>query len=259
MTFLVVAGVSGVVLMVASVVIARYFRAKWKMERGLFWRAGLALLVIEIFYFAVIDGFLSWYPEFLNMHIVLQALIIGVTGGLFYELGRFFVLDKLFKKVRGFKEGIYFGLGWSGVATFVVGFFTVILAIGVSLIISADDVTELMPDVTPEQAEEYKALANRFVEGDFWLGIEPLLNRGLHFVLDVVMTLVILYGFMAGTTMFVWVAAGYHALFITALFIAGDAGGVPIVVTLLAFLALTIFFFKKVARDFPRDMKAKRS
>lgn len=243
MTFFIVSGIIGVVLMAASVFLALYFRKKWEMPRKLFFRAGLVFLVIEIFHFSVLDSVLSWWPQILDLPQIWRAVIVGVSSALFFELARFFALDKLFRKVRSMREGIYFGLGWSGVSIFVIGLFMAFGAAGFMVVLSHGDVNSLLPNGTAEELEQAQMLRDLGVEmagKDVWLAALPVLDYGVQFVLSVLLTILILLGFSKGTVQYVWAAIGMEALFITAITYASYFSVLWTGVCLLIFLAIFI-------------------
>lgn len=210
--------------MIASASLVRRFRKEWKMPKGLFLRAGLALLVIELFHFSVMDSALSrWQELFLSQHVVVQALLFGLMAGLFFELGRFFVLDKLFKHVRSQKEGLYFAMGWRGVEMFAFGFLIVAGSYGIYLLATTPDLATLYPDASTtelQQLGEYKGVAEDLY-GTFPLyGLTPLVEYGALLLLDMFLTLVVLLRFTRGSNRYVWLAVLVHGLFAAALFTA---------------------------------------
>lgn len=217
MAFLVLSAFSGLVLAFGPVYLARRLRQQWNIRKGLFFQAGLALLLLELFHYSVLDSALSHWPQFLEMDIVWQAIILGVATGLFFELGRFFVLDKIFRSVRKLREGLFFGLGWNGVETVLFGLLLIIGSFGIYLLATTPDVSTLFPDATTAQLQE----ARLYQEQSFELlqtfplyGLSWILERGALLLLDLAATLMILLRFAEGDNRYVWLAVLTRTVFV---------------------------------------------
>lgn len=221
MNFLVFSAISGAVLVVAPLYLVRRFRREWDMPKGMFLKAGLALLTIELFHFSVMDSAIATWPQFLDLHFVWQAVILGVAAGLFFELGRFFVLDKLFQKVRDVKSALYFALGWNGLETLLLGVLMVVGSYGLYLLVTTSDITLLFPDASVselEQAKLYQEQAlNLFSQFPLY-GLTPILERVVLLLLDLFLTLVLLMRFQQGENRFLWFAVLGRMLFTTLIF-----------------------------------------
>lgn len=223
MLFIVLSVIAGFVLMVAAVYSCRRFRKEWSMPRGLYLRAGMALIMLEIFHFAMMDGVINMWPEFENLDLLLQALIIGTVMGIFFEFGRFMFLDKLFKGVRLEKEGLYFALGWNGVATFLIGFLIALGSVGMYILISTDDLSGYFAGANSEEMEQALIMQEEIKDlttSYSFIGLSPLIERGALLVLDMALTLLILLYFMGGSSIVVWQAAFVRAISMAAIYAA---------------------------------------
>lgn len=222
MFFLVFSVISGVALIGAPIYLFKRFKKEWKMPDKLFLRAGFVLLLIELFHLSVLDSGISHWPTFANLHFVWQALILGLFSGLVFELGRFFALDKLFKKVRKYKDGMYFSLGWNGVGTFFLGVILILGSIGLYALLASPDLATLFPDASAdelEQLREYKQQANDVMQMNPLFGLTPIIERASILALDMLLTLIILLGFFRGTFSYVWISVLVRTLFITLVYI----------------------------------------
>ena len=210
-------------LIAVPVYIVRRFRGPWKMPEKLFSRAGLCLIVIEIFHYSVMSQVLSMWTDFPSLPLIVQSAFLGLAAGLFFELGRFLVLDKLFSSVRSYKDAVYFGLGWNGVETFIVGLLLIVAVFGINMLVTTDDVTSIYPDADKtqiEQIELFRASAIKMVNDEPYMGIVPVVERGTFMLMDVALTLIILFGFSRGTNVYAWYSVLFRAAFVGAVFAA---------------------------------------
>jgi len=216
MGFLILSCFSGLVMAAAPFWVARALRQRWKMPKGLFFKAGLALLIIEVIHLAAIGNATSLWPQVLEWPLYLQAMVFGAVTGLFTELGRFLVLDRMMKCVRTFKEGIYFGLGWSGVSTALIGLIMVLGVIGMMAFTATEDLASRFPEASKtdiEQLQTFQKQAADLMQGNPIFGLAPLLERASVTIVDIALTLLILLVFQRGSTKYVWAAAGLRSVF----------------------------------------------
>jgi len=223
MIFIVLSGLAGLALMVATVYTCKRFRSEWQMPRGLYLKAGMALLALEFFHFAMMDGVIAMWPEFMNMNLLLQAGILGIGAGIFFEFGRFMFLDKFFRGVRLEKEGLYFALGWNGVATFLIGLLVFLGTVGLYVLVNTDDLSSFFntdDEKEMEQVVQMQEEAQTMIKDYPLLGFSPIIERGSILVLDMALTLLILLYFMGSSSVVVWQAAGIRAVATAGIFAA---------------------------------------
>lgn len=221
MIFYVLFAASGIFLMVGTVYLARRYKRILKPARGLYFKAGLSLLLIELFHYSVLDSALQSWPDFVSLNIIFQGLILGLFGGLFFELGRFFILDK-WCKVKTYNDAVYFGLGWNGAATFLYGVLVLVGTYGIYLLTNTPDISTIFPGGTGadiEQINQFRDQASSIIGSTPFLGLAPIFERGSLLALDLLLTLIIVFGFLRGTTTYVWLAVLIHSLYISALII----------------------------------------
>lgn len=194
-----------------------------RFSRKIFWRAGLMLLVIDIFYLAVVGNMTSIWPGIETLPLVAKAALFGLISGLFFELGRFMVLDKVMKNIRSFPEGLLFGFGWSGVEAFFLGILMVVSIAGMHLLVTTPDLTTAFPNASPEEIEQLKGFQQQITtlfQGNPLIGLLPLFERFVQILMDIALTLLLLLGFRQGHSFYVWGAVGLRTLFTMLLIIA---------------------------------------
>jgi|GEM_PF-5614768 len=215
MTFLILSAFSGFALVVLPIIAVRKYRAVWQTPKGLFMTAGLAALMVEIVHTAVLGNGASLWPQVFDLPFYLTAIVIGVVSGLFIELGRFLVLDKLMKKVRSFREGMMFGLGWGGLQTILYGFVVIIGAIGMYYIVGISNIETVLPSADKNELASFLQIQKQGTElmaGNPLLGLSPLLERASLITVDIAMSLLVILAILRGATSLVWLAVGFRTI-----------------------------------------------
>ncbi len=249
--FLILTGACGLIMFFAPLYVARYFSKRWQMPTKVFWRAGLALLIIEVFHLAVISNGATIWPELLELSLWHKALIFGTIQGLFFELGRFLVLDKIQPTLRSYHQGIFFALGWSGVETVFLGLALFIGIFGMNALLQTEDVAVLFPDASQEvliQMKEYQQVTKELVKNNPLVALSPFIERASQFMIDIALTLLMMLGFIKGTTRYTWIAVGIRTVFsIIVIYLAS----VSLLAANIVFIAaaIAVFYFLRILRE----------
>lgn len=257
MIFLVLTGLTGIVLILFPVFFARRLRRKWHIEKGLFFRAGVSLLFIEIFSTMVAGNGIDLWPRFTGLPMIAQSVFMGLFSGLFYELGRFVVLDRLMPKIRSFRQGVAFGAGWAGMEMCLLGFALVISIFGMQMLLSTNDFSQAFPTASSDQIKQlsdFRDQATKLVSGNPLLALTPLMERFSLMLFDVAMTLLILFGLTRGESRYTWLAVASRALLIALLF---GTGGIHPILTESIFVLFAIgafFAIRLIQRSYPKHL-----
>jgi uncharacterized membrane protein YhfC len=256
--FVVLSFISGVILIIAPIVLLKLFKKKWQLNGNIFWRAGFILLLIEIFYLAVIGNASSLWPDLWDGSDLVKALVVGISTGLFFELGRFLVLDKIFRNLRSFKEGVFFAMGWGGVETLLIGILLIISTFGMQFIVSSNNLAAIMPDAGTQeikQVDELKQESIQMITGNPLLALTPVIERGSRLAMDLSLTMLVLLALVKGENKYVWMAVAIRALItFTSVLIGGlDVFAGDIVYLVLALFSL--FAIKQVRIQLPKQLQ----
>jgi len=225
MTFLFFSLLSGLMLVVLPLLAVRRLKAKWQLPKGLFLKAGLAALMIEIIQVAVIGNGTSLWPQILDLPPYQIALMLGLVSGLFTELGRFLVLDKLMSKVRAAHEGVIFALGWGGLQTIIYGAVVILGVFGMYTISSVSDLATILPDADKNQLASFAEIQKQsqvLMNSNPILGFAPVIERGSLILIDIVLTLLIIVGLIEDKTSYAWLAVGLRGLVTALVFYANS-------------------------------------
>ncbi len=216
MIYLVLFIVAGLALILGTRYLAREARKRYGIEKGLFLKIGIIPVFIALFHVPVLDGALSYWPDFGSQNILIQGFTLGLFAALFYELGRFFVLDKIFK-VRSRANAVYFGLAWSGFTAVILGIASLIGAYGIWVIINPGETSQILAGADSSQLEALSQFRDFIVNeanNAPLMGLAPLFQRGSLLILDVLLTMVIVLGLLVGSSAYVWYAIIAHTIYI---------------------------------------------
>jgi uncharacterized membrane protein YhfC len=253
MSFVLLTLISGIVLAVVPVVLVRLLRKKWEMPKGVFWKAGLCLLVIEVFYITLVSNAAPMLPAVITGNPISNTIFFAVFIGLFFELGRYVVLDKVMKYIRSRKEGIYFGICWSALETILLGLMMLLGAYGMQVISSTTDLSSLLPGATTadiEQMKMWSQLAVTMAKNPI-LALTPILERVSGMIVDVALTLLMIFGFYRGTTKFVWVAVLLRVLFSASVTYAASKDILTGEAVYLIYASLALILIKELKKLYP--------
>lgn len=108
------------VLMPITLVI--YFYKKQKISLKILLIGALVFIVFQILTRIPLLSLIStqaWY-ESIASNVVVLALFLGLTAGLFEEVGRYLAMKYLMKKNLSWKDGLAFGLGHGGIESIII-------------------------------------------------------------------------------------------------------------------------------------------
>ncbi len=214
MAYLILTFLAGLILFFAPLIISSKLSKKWMIPRRTFWRAGAFHAFIMLFYMAVLGNLSSVFPGITSLNIVWKALITAVITGLFVELGRFVVLDRFMKQIRKPKEIVYFGFSWTGFNAFIIGILTLLNAFGMYYLMNIQDIKTEFPQASSEQIElleEANKQINEESQNTF-MAIAPLVENASMILIDIAMSIIILFAITKMMTRFVWLAVGFKIL-----------------------------------------------
>ncbi len=249
MNFILLLFVSSVLSVFVPFFLMRNLTLRWHIPRKVFWRSGFFGLIVGILVAGVALNLDGVFPAVKNVSQLLYAAIIGVTSGLFVELGKFVVLDRFMPKVRHFQSAVVFGLGWGGLAVMLMGIFFSIGIFGMNALLNVGDVSSLMSNPEPGQVrmfQESKKQLEALVQTP-WKGLSPLFENSAIILFDIAMTLIILLGFQKSKTAYTWLAVLIRSTMATGVLFVAQQKTFPmeILYMLWAAVALGIIFTLK--------------
>jgi uncharacterized membrane protein YhfC len=150
----------------------------------------------------------SWYAA-MAKNIWISALFLGLTAGLFEEVGRFLGFKFLLKKKLEWKNGIAFGIGHGGIEAIIITGLTYINNIVFSLMINSGAFDKISGTFAPGLSDYIvNALANTspamFLVGGF--------ERVFAIIAHIAFSIIVLYGVKNRKGVYIIYAILAHAL-----------------------------------------------
>jgi uncharacterized membrane protein YhfC len=257
-TFIVLLYVSAIVLIAAPIFLVKFYGKKWKLSGGIFWKAGLTGLLIDFFILAVLGNASSLWPELWKNSILVNALAVAIVSGLFAELGKFLVLDKIFKQLRSFKEAAFFAMGNVSLVTMIMGIMLIIGAAGMQFMVSSGNLAELVPNADTQEIkniEEMKRQTIPLMAENPFLALSPVIERGSKAAINLSLTMLILLALVKGETRYVWMAAAMRALITFTGVLIGSLGAPAGDLAYLVLALFSLFAVNQVRIKLPKQLK----
>lgn len=165
-------------------------------------------MILRIPLLNILSG-MPWYQQMAG-NLLLIALFLSVTAGLFEEIGRFLGFKFLLRRHLSWKNGIAFGIGHGGIEAILLTGFAYINNIAYSFMINGGTYDQLLtPQLGPQMAAHIK---------DLLINTPPVLfaaaglERAFTIVIHIALSLVVLLAVTRGKLIFLLYAIILHAL-----------------------------------------------
>lgn len=258
MNFLVFTAISGMVLFSAPLLIGFKLSKKWNLPKRLFWKAGLALLIIEIFHLEVVGNASALWPNLFESSLVLKIFLLGIINGLFFELGRFLVLDKFIRQCRSYKEAVFFGLGWAGLETILIGIIAFFSVFGIQTLLNNPDLQKVFPDASTQEIQELQSFKDQtlaLVQNNPVLALAPILERFAQMLIDIALTLLIVLALVKGLSKLIWIAVAFRSIFVGLLVYTSTVNVFAVEIVFVIFGLIGFFLLRECRKFFPEYLK----
>jgi uncharacterized membrane protein YhfC len=216
--------------------------------------AGVGALVFVVFQFLIripLLASLSVHPQFQQMkeNLFFSAVLIGgLSAGLFEEVGRYLGFRFLLNKKLSWKNGVAYGLGHGGIEAIGLVGLTYIGNIVLSLMINTGTFDQLVgTQLDPAAATMFK---NQLVNTPSYYFLIGGLERFFSFVIQIGLSLVVLYGVVNRKLRYLLYAILLHALVNAPAVIMTQLGvNIWLVELYILFLAILAFAWIMRARS----------
>ena len=144
-----------------------------------------------------------WYMK-LSLNPYLYGIFLGLTAGIFEEIGRYIGFKYFLKSNHRYIDGLYFGFGhWGIEALLLVGINAAIFLFGTIAIKSGIDYSS--PSLLSLVSSKLSSLTTM---NTYIMGIERLLTMSIH----VSFTMIVLYGIRINKIRYLFLAILLHGL-----------------------------------------------
>lgn len=246
-------GVTAVVLIGAPIFLAVKLGKLWNLDGKIFWKAAFAFLIIQIFLSTIISNSTLLMPS--GPVSMINILIYAVVSALTLELGKFLILDKIMKYVRSFLKGVYFGLGWGGIVTILLGIATAFSIFGIDLLMKTEDLSTLVPANSGVSIDDIANLKEQMIPMLFnypYFALLPIFERASWLLIDVALTVLILFGISSGESRYIWGAVLMRTALIFSTVYLSSFAQIYLIQTVLfvAFAVVSYFIIRKMEKLF---------
>lgn len=163
----------------------------------------------------------QWYIE-MSSNIYVIALFLGITAGLFEEVGRYIAIKFFMKKTLSWKNGVALGIGHGGIEALSLVGLTMINNIIISIMINTGNFDTIVAAQLPEGvASQIKAaLIDTTVSYFLAGGFERIMTMSIQIAFSVM----VLYAVKFKKPLYLLYAILFHALVDSPLVILGSMG-----------------------------------
>jgi uncharacterized membrane protein YhfC len=177
-----------------------------------------------------------------------NALILGLSAGLWEELARYSAYRWWAKDARTWREGVLMGAGHGGMEAIILGML-VLYAFAQMLALRGQDLTSLLGNqLTAAQIQALQAQLNTYWSAPWTVTILGAVERAFTIPVQITLSVIVLQAFVRNQFRWVWLAIGWHALVDAVSVIASNKIGIyqtEAVIGLVALVSLAILFALK--------------
>lgn len=192
--------------------LAIYFKKKWNFSLKAVLVGALVFFVFQIVIrIPLLQAFATqdWYKA-MAQNTILIALFLGITAGIFEEVGRFIGFKLLLKNKLNRKNGIAFGIGHGGIeAIILVGLGNINNLVSSLMINSGVFDAQIAPNLPPETAEMLK---NTLISTSPLMYAAGGIERIFAITIQIALSLVVLYAVMHRKNIVLLYAVLLHAV-----------------------------------------------
>jgi uncharacterized membrane protein YhfC len=174
-----------------------------------------------------------------------NAVVLGLSAGLWEELARYSVYRWWAKDARSWRKGVLLGAGHGGVEALILGLL-VLYAFSQMLALRGQDLSSLLGSrMTAAQIQALQAQLNAYWSAPWTATLLGALERAFTIPVQITLSVIVLQTFVRGQFRWIWLAVGWHALIDAVSVYASSKIGIywtEAVIALVALISLAILF-----------------
>jgi uncharacterized membrane protein YhfC len=181
----------------------RKFALSWKLVLA----GGLTFVVSQILHIPLVIGL---GPFLQSVSLLVNAVLLGLLAGLFEESARYILFKFILKNARSWKEGVFVGLGHGGTEALLLGVFTALTFINMTVYRNIDLST--VPSIPADQLELAKQQVAAYWSAPWYLALMGFVERIFAICLHVSLSVMVLYALASRNPVWFWLALLWHAI-----------------------------------------------
>lgn len=162
-----------------------------------------AMVLEQIFHGVVIS------TKIIKVNTITFAIYGALAAGVFEEVGRFVMFKFFLRTNRQWKDGLGYGLGHAGIETILVGAFSYLNALIMSLAINSGTINDLLKN---QDATAIETVKNSLANVTLLATSMGVFERIFAFVIQITLTFIVLYAIRKRKNIYLLVAILIHAL-----------------------------------------------
>lgn len=246
--------VSMLICFLLPVILVIYFYKKYKISLIAVLIGVLVFLISQVAIRIPLLSLLGkqqWYLD-MSQNITLIALFLGLTAGLFEEVGRYIAMRFFMKKNLSWKTGVAFGIGHGGIEAIVLVGLTFLNYIIMSFMINSGIFDSMIAAQLP--AETANQIKTMLAEAPAINSLAGGFERIMAMTIQIGFSVLVMYAVKFKKPIFLLWAILAHAVVDTPVVILGSMGlNVWVIELLVAVLAAAAFIFTLKAKKLFAD------
>jgi uncharacterized membrane protein YhfC len=215
---------SAIYILVISLGIGAFIARKFGFGWRLYWIGAATFILSQVGHIPFNAGLTALFqngilpspPE--AWHLAFNAVVLGLSAGLFEEIARYAVYRWWAKDARSWGRGLLLGAGHGGMEALLVGVLLLVVFIVMFALKDADLASMVSPGQLPlarEQVEAYWSVT-------WYDSLLAAVERSFTLLAHLALSILVLQVFLRRQSRWLWFAIGWHAfLNAVTLFIAG--------------------------------------
>jgi uncharacterized membrane protein YhfC len=190
-----------------------------------------------------------------NAGLIVGALLLGLSAGLFEEIARWLGLRYWIKDARSWNSSLMYGAGWGGIEAILLGLI-VLWVLVQALLFQQGSLQSLIP---PEQLELVDAQFAAYWGTPLFLNLLGAVERSFALMLHLSLSVMVMRAFTHSNRLWLVAAIAWHA-FVDAVAVVAVTQISPVateaIVGVMGFISLAIIFRLK-EEDLPDEERPK--
>jgi uncharacterized membrane protein YhfC len=177
-----------------------------------------------------------------------NALVLGLSAGLWEELARYSAFRWWAKDARSWRKGVLMGAGHGGIEAIILGGL-VLYAYAQMLALRGQDLTSLLGSrLTAAQIQALQTQLNAYWSAPWTTTILGAVERAFTIPVQITFSVIVLQAFVRNQFRWVWLAIGWHAFVDAATVLASNKIGIywtEAAIGLMALVSVAFLFALK--------------
>ncbi|MGC9468382.1 MAG: YhfC family intramembrane metalloprotease [Anaerolineae bacterium] len=212
-----------IILMIGiPIALAFVLKRRWSLP----WRlamAGAATFIASQILHIPANSLLGSVLQMQTQPLIVQAIILGLSAGIFEEVARYVVYRVWQKDARSWRQSVFFGLGHGGIEAILLGLVVALTLVNVIVITTAEDPSAL--GLPTETLEQTLGQVKDFWSMPLYMPALAVAERLMALVLHISLSTLVVLCFHRSTLWPLFAAILWHALADTAAFYTAQRWG----------------------------------